>query len=134
MALHTVHVSVGERQHRVVLENPGDPVPDGNGGFTESWTPLAALWGRVVPASEADLRSVVAGTVTALLPYLVVVPFVAGVTTETRISYHGRTFVVQAVRNVDERDIRLEIIAEERIESGAAGTSRQSAGRLAATT
>jgi SPP1 family predicted phage head-tail adaptor len=126
--LQNIEQSVSERAHRVTLENPGAAVPDGDGGFTEGWDPIGTLWGRVSPASEADLRQVVAGTVTALLPYLVVVPYIAGVTTQTRVTYHGRHFAVQAVRNVDERNIRLEIICEERVDGGAPGTSVQSAG------
>ena len=47
-------------------------------------------------------------------PYIVTVPFLAGVTTLTRITYHGRIFAVLGVRNVDERNIRLEVICEER--------------------
>jgi len=124
----TVPLSIAERGHKVVLENPGASVPDGNGGFTEGWDLVATLWGRVSPASAAELRQVVAGTVTALLPYLVVVPFVPGVTTQTRVTYQGRFFAVQAVRNVDEKNIRLEIICEERVSGGAPGTSVQSAG------
>ena len=126
--LKSVEMSVGERGHKVLLENQGGSVPDGDGGFVEGWVEVATVWGRVSPASAADLRRVVAGTVTALLPYLVVVPYVPGVTTQTRITYHGRFFALQAVRNVDERNIRLEIICEERVSGGAAGSSVQSAG------
>lgn len=114
MATDTVELSVGERAHRVVLENPGASVPDGDGGFIEGWTTLGNSWGRVAPASAQDVERVIAGTVTALLPYIVTLPFVAGVSTLTRITYHGRIFAVLGVRNVDERNIRLEIICEER--------------------
>jgi SPP1 family predicted phage head-tail adaptor len=129
--LRTVEQSIGERAHKVTLENPGPSVPDGDGGYTESWVLIATVWGRVSPASAAELRRVVAGTVTALLPYLVAVRYVAGVTTQTRVTYHGRVFAVQAVRNVDERNVRLEIICEERVSGGAAGSSVQSAGAQA---
>lgn len=122
-----VAIPIGERPHKVVLENPGAAVPDGDGGYTEGWDPVATLYGQVSPASAADIRRVVAGTVTALLPYLVVVPYVPNVTTQTRVTYHGRTFAIQAVRNVDERNIRLEIICEERVSGGAAGSSVKSA-------
>ena len=110
-----IDASIAERAHRLTLENPGDPVPDGDGGFIEGWTVIAALWGRLAPASAADLERIVAGTVTAILPYLAVVPYVDGVTTLTRLVYHGRYFAVMAVRNVDERNVRLEIICEERV-------------------
>jgi SPP1 family predicted phage head-tail adaptor len=118
----------GRRQHPVTLENPGGSVPDGDGGFIEGWVLLQTVWGSVAPASAADLRRVVAGTVTALLPYLMVVPYVPGVTTQTRVTFDGRTFAIQAVRNVDERNIQLEIVCEERVSGGAAGSSVLSAG------
>lgn len=123
----TIYTAAGLRRHQVTLENPGGQVPDGDGGYTEGWDLIETCWGSVSPASAADLRRVVAGTVTALLPYLVLVPYVAGVTTQTRVTYNGRTFAVQAVRNVDERNIRLEIICEERVSGGAAGSSVASA-------
>lgn len=114
MAAHTVEISIGERPHRVTLENPGALVPDGDGGFIEGWETLAQLWGKVSPASAADIERIVAGTVTALLPFIISVPYVAGVTTLTRCTYHGRIFAVLGVRNVDERNIRLDILTEER--------------------
>jgi head-tail adaptor len=114
MATTTVELAVGERAHRVALENPGASVPDGDGGYIDGWTPLGVAWGRVAPASAQDVERVVAGTVTALLPYIVTVRYLAGVSTLTRITYHARYFAVLGVRNVDERNIRLEIICEER--------------------
>jgi len=116
-------VPAGQRRHEVTLENPGGSVPDGDGGYIEGWVLVATAWGSVTPASAADLRRVVAGTVTALLPYLVVVPYVPGVTTQTRVTFAGRTFAIQAVRNVEERNIQLEIVCEERVSGGAAGSS-----------
>lgn len=123
MASETVELSVGERGHRVLLENPGPSVPDNDGGFVEGWTTLANVWGRVAPASATDMERVIAGTVTALLPFIITVPYLAGVSTLTRCTYHGRIFAVLGVRNVDERNIRLEIICEER--SGSPGESRE---------
>ena len=121
----------GRRQHAVTLENPGGSVPGGGGGYIEGWELLQTVWGSVTPASAADLPRVVAGPVTALLPYLIVVPFVAGVTTQTRVTFDGRTFAIQAVRNVEERNIQLEIVCEERVSGGAAGVSVASKGAVA---
>ncbi len=33
-------VYIGSRSHRVTLENPATPVPDGDGGFTQAWAAL----------------------------------------------------------------------------------------------
>jgi SPP1 family predicted phage head-tail adaptor len=130
-ATTAVYTAAGLRRHSVTLENPGGSVPDGDGGYIEGWTLVETVWGSVSPASAADLRRVVAGTVTALLPYLIIVPYVPGVTTQTRITYDSRTFAIQAVRDVDERHIKLEIICEERVSGGAAGMSVASKGAVA---
>jgi len=120
-------LAISERPHRVVLENPGEPVPNPDGGWIESWDVIGTPWGRVSPASAADMERVVAGTVTALLPFLVVVPYVPGVTTLSRVSYHGRHFAVVGVRNLDERNVRLEIVCEERsAEEGGSGMTMSS--------
>jgi SPP1 family predicted phage head-tail adaptor len=115
MALKTVAVSIAERAHRVTLENPGEAVPDGDGGFTQGWEQLATVFATVSPASAQDLERVIAGTVTAMMaPVLVVLPWIAGVTTKTRIQYHGATLAVIGFRDVDARQIRMEIVAEQR--------------------
>lgn len=114
MPARTVEVAIAERRHRVKLENPGTPVPDPDGGFIEGWTLVADAWATVTPASQRDLEDVIAGTVTATAPFLVVMRWVAGVSTHTRITYHGRVFAVIGVRDVDERHVRLEIVCEER--------------------
>jgi SPP1 family predicted phage head-tail adaptor len=130
MAAHTVEISTGERPHKITLENPGGQVPDGDGGYIEGWVLLAEVRGKLAPASKSDLEKVIAGTVTAVMPYLAVVPYVAGVTTRSRILYHGREFAILGWRNVDERNIRLEIVCEER-SSGSASTSSSSSGQAA---
>lgn len=117
----------GQRRHLLTLETPGAMVPDGDGGYLEGWDPIAEVWGSLAPAAKADLETIIAGTVTALLPYLAVVPYVAGVTTDARLTFNGRTFAILAVRNVDERNIQLEIVCEERVSGGAAGSSTLSA-------
>lgn len=115
MALKTVQASIAERAHRVTLENPGAATPDPDGGFTQSWITLATAFASVSPASAQDLERVIAGTVTALVaPVLITLPWIPGVSTVTRIKFGARTFAVMGYRNVDERGIRLEIVAEER--------------------
>src|SRR4249919_2249482 len=106
MALRTVHASIAERAHRVTLENPGAAVPDGDGGYTQGWVEIATGFASVVPASAQDLERVIAGTVTSMVaPVLITLPWIPGVSTQTRVQYHGRTFAVMGFRNVDERGI-----------------------------
>lgn len=115
MALKTTTVSIAERGHRITLENPGASVPDGDGGFTQGWEELATVFATVSPASAQDLERVIAGTVTSMVaPVLVILPWITGVSTLTRIQYHGSTLAVVGFRDVDARRIRMEIVAEQR--------------------
>jgi len=131
--VHSIEVAPGERPHKLTIENPGGQVPDGEGGYTEGWDVLVDdVRGRLAPASKTDLEKVIAGTVTAIMPYLAVVPYVAGVTTRSRLLYHGREFAVLGWRNVDERNIRLEIVCEERSSDSASKSTTSSAPARAA--
>ena len=54
---------ISTKEHRLVIENPGVPVPDGHGGYTTTWQRLApTFWGSLEPASAHDLERVVAHT------------------------------------------------------------------------
>lgn len=113
-----VDAPIGARRHKIRMENPGNPQPDGDGGFTPGWTLLADVWAAVMPASARDLERLVAGTVTALAPFLVVIRYLDGVSTLTRVTYHGRELAVLGVRNIGELNTRLEMICEERQPAG----------------
>jgi SPP1 family predicted phage head-tail adaptor len=96
---------IGERPHRVTLQNPGPPVADGHGGFTQSYTDLtpAAMSARIAPATAADLERIGGGTVLSAATYVVALPYHPDVTTKTRILYNGRTFIVTGVSTPEER-------------------------------
>lgn len=99
----------GLRRHTVVLQNPGSPVPDGDGGFTLSWTDLAPriMQASIQPATARDLERVAAGSVLSSATQIVTIPYHAQVTTKTRITFNGRTLNVTGVANPDERNKEL---------------------------
>jgi len=106
----------GLRANRfVTVQNPGAPTPDGDGGFTQTWTnanpPTVGAWIR---ASTGMTERTVAGTVTANATHLITVPYHAAITTQTRlVSDKGQTFSVTGVTNLDERDIELQLLCTE---------------------
>ena len=110
--------TIGELRHVVTLESPGPPVPDGDGGYTESWQPLnPATWNCSISSANArDLESLTAGTVVAQASHILRGRFHGGITTEARISFEGRTFNVLSVVNRDERDIETVLICSEMVE------------------
>jgi SPP1 family predicted phage head-tail adaptor len=109
MSLTTSPSPAGLRRILVVLQNPGTSVPDGDGGFTQTWSDLSprTMWASIAPATARDLERVAAGTVLSSATHIVTMPYHAQVTTKTRITFNGRTLNVTGVSNPDERNREL---------------------------
>jgi SPP1 family predicted phage head-tail adaptor len=97
----------GALRHRIVLENPGTPVVDGDGGFTQTWTALvpSPVSASIVPATARDLERNVAGTVLSTASHLVTIRHHSGVTQQTRITYGTRLFSVTGIYDWEERKV-----------------------------
>jgi head-tail adaptor len=106
---------LGQYRHVVTLENPGDPAPDGDGGYIETFAPLdPAQWDcAIVAASTRALEALAAGTVLAQATHLVTGPYHPGITIETRLTFEGRRLNVIYVANREERNIETQCICAE---------------------
>lgn len=115
MTMIAPRVGVASRPHRVTLQNPGPTAPDSEGGSTNTWIDLvpAAVSASIRPATQADLERVTAGTVMSTASHVVTMPYHAGVTTQTRIIFNGRTFYVKGVANPDERNVDTIAVCQE---------------------
>jgi SPP1 family predicted phage head-tail adaptor len=115
MTVIAPRVGAGLRPHRVSFQNPGPAVPDGDGGYTQSWIDLspAALSVRIAAPTARDLESLGPGTVVSTATHVITGPFHSGVTTKTRITFNGRLFQVIGVTNVEERGQEMVILANE---------------------
>lgn len=101
--------TIGARRHRIRLQNPSAPIPDGDGGYTEQWDPCTppTAYAEIVVASSANLERLGAGSVVlANVSELVSMPYHREVTTRTQVSFRSRTYNVASVTNVDERNIK----------------------------
>jgi len=108
-------MTIGDQRHLVLLQNPGSPVADGDGGFTQTWADLAppTWYCSITPASTRDLERIAAGTVIAEASHIVKGRYRADVTTKTRVVFNGRRLNVTAVANPQERNVDLELICVE---------------------
>jgi SPP1 family predicted phage head-tail adaptor len=99
----------GRRIHLVTLQNPGVPVPDGDGGTVATWTDLApsAVMAAIGPASVRDLERLAAGTVITQATHVITIPYHPQVTTAARVLFRGRSFSLVSVVNPGERNIQL---------------------------
>lgn len=107
--------SVGARPHRVTFQNPGPAVPDGDGGYTQSWVDLVppALSVEIKPATAKDLERVAAGTVISTATSVITGPFHPQVTTKTRLLFNGRVFQVTGDQNIEERSGEMVLVCVE---------------------
>lgn len=115
MTMIAPRVGVASRPHRVTLQNPGPNVPDGEGGSTTSWIDLApaSVSASIRPATQADLERLTSGTAISTASSIITMPYHAGVTTQTRITFNGRTFYVKGVSNPEERNVETIALCQE---------------------
>jgi head-tail adaptor len=110
--------TAGQRRHPITLQNPGTPVPDGEGGYTLTYVDLtpAKVWSSISPATAADLERLGGGTVLAQATHVLRFPYHRGVTTETRVVFGTRNFSVIGVSNPGERNVETVVLAMEIVE------------------
>jgi len=110
-------IASGLRAARTVtVQNPGAPAPDGDGGFTQTWTNAdpATLGAYIRASGPGTTERPVTGTVTSNATHLIAVPYHAQITTQTRlVTDKGQTFSVTGVTNVDARDVELQLFCVE---------------------
>jgi len=84
-----VNKPISARPHRVLLDEPGATIPDGDGGWTQGWDPLdpPALWAAVEQATKYTLERLASGAVLSTATHIVTLPFHPGVTTQTRVRW-----------------------------------------------
>jgi head-tail adaptor len=108
-------MTIGAYRHVVTLAGLGAPVPDGDGGYTIGPAPLdPPTWHcSIDPATQRELEQVSAGTVITTASHIVRGRWRPDITTETQLTFRGRTLHVTSVRNLEERNITLELVCEE---------------------
>lgn len=108
-------IPTGQRRHLVILENPGAPVADADGGYTHTWaacTP-STWYVAIEPPSARDLERLAHDTVTASRASVMAGPYHPQITTQTRITFGTRVFSVAGLDNPEERSIDLVVLAVE---------------------
>jgi hypothetical protein len=85
----------GLLRHRVTLDNPSQPTPDGDAGATRLWPPAGGVrLGARLPASveppspTGNLDRTVAKTVEGVGTFTVKLRYLPGVSLQTRVTFH----------------------------------------------
>ena len=105
-------IAAGRRRHYVTIQTVTTPA-DNDGGFTDTPATLFQVRAAVEPATARQLERVAAGTVIAQATHLVTVPYLAGITTKTRVLFGTRVLHVLGVSNADEASRELQLVCVE---------------------
>lgn len=91
--------AISERLHRVTLQAPGPALPDGDGGYTQTWSDLnpPQLYMSIEPLA-ADVERTQSETTLSVLTHLVRGPYHPQVTTQTRLLFVERFYGGQRTR------------------------------------
>lgn len=101
----------GELRHRVTIQKRDDSGSAWNG--TSTWHTYATVWANIEPIRGQEAEDSATKTEQSEITHLITMRYIRGVRTSMRISYEGRYFYPQVIRNVEERNYRLEIDARE---------------------
>lgn len=103
-------VAAGKLRHRVVLKS-NTPGVDDYGGATESWGTEATVSARIRPGRGQEF--VLAQQVHAELSHEITIRYYSGVVPQWRVYFGSRIFEIVSVRDIEERNIRMELLCEE---------------------
>lgn len=110
-----VSASVGSRPHRMTLQNPGDEVPDGSGGFSRVWTDAQppTLYMQIQPAAFSSQQYRAGVALFTQATHVITGPYHPQISTRSRLLFDNRTFTVAGIMNRDERNQEMVLFCTE---------------------
>jgi SPP1 family predicted phage head-tail adaptor len=103
-------VDAGSLKHRIVVEQSARE-SDEMGGSTLTWSTFATLWASITPMKAGEVFW--AKHLEHRVTHKIMIRYYEGITAAMRISFDSRYFHVKAVRNIDEKNEWMELVAEE---------------------
>lgn len=100
----------GDLRHRLVIEKPV-LVTNDTGGQDETWETFTQVWGSLNPLSAFQKEH--ASTLEHRVTHKSKIRFLTGITSDMRINFRGRIFQIHGIKDIEERNIFLEILSEE---------------------
>jgi head-tail adaptor len=105
----------GRRRHRALLQNPGVPMPDADGGYTQTWYDLnpATLNVEIQTREALPNERQLSDTIVAAATHVVTGPYHQQLRVTSRLIVNGRVFSVVGLSDPDERQIEQVILCVE---------------------
>lgn len=102
--------SIGKMRYKVKVERATN-TRDAGGGLSQSFSPVSHVYANIVPknANSAYRQGMLQEKVT----HEITIRYMNNVDTNSKITYGTRSFAVNGIVNVDERDRYLKLLCEE---------------------
>lgn len=107
---NVLFIDPGQLTSELALEAM-QPLPDGMGGYAETWSEIAMVWGRIEPVSstQKDFGARPQPEVT----HRILMRFREDISTDKRLRKAGRIFALRSVHDPDESGRYLICLARE---------------------
>jgi len=104
-----------DRLNRRIIIQEKKFTNDEQGGFIETWINIKTTWAEIKPINT--LSDLEANRISENISHLITIRYFEPLTTECRIIYQDRIFMIKSVINIMESNKIQEIIAEEELRS-----------------
>lgn len=106
-------IRAGEFRHEISIEEATEGSPSASGETTKTWAEVLATWAKVEPTwgREYERAMQVQPEMTLLLT-MRYSPEVS-VTPDMRVKFGTRTLAILAVRDIEERNVKLQLTCKE---------------------
>jgi SPP1 family predicted phage head-tail adaptor len=105
----------GELRHRVTIQKQDDAGSAWNG--TRTWNTYATVWAKISPAQGNESMDRQTEKRQAEVTHIITMRYIRGLKPSMRISFEGRYFYPEVIRNIDERNAWVEIEAREDVDA-----------------
>lgn len=106
-------MQAGQLRHRVTIQQ-NTPSRDTYGEEIESWSALATVWAAVEPLAGTERYAADGAQTLATVDTRIRIRYWSGITPGMRVLFGARTFDIQAVIHLEERQQELHLLCEER--------------------
>jgi ABC-type Fe3+ transport system substrate-binding protein len=105
---------IGDFRERVTFQEPSDPLPDGAGGYTQTWQDLTPpTWKVQIVEAAGDQEGVATGSVLTAVVTTIRGHYHPGISTRARMLYNGKTYTITSSRTVGGLPPVMELTAVE---------------------
>ena len=103
-------MQAGDLKHYITIQQK-TLVPDGLGGFTETWTTFQSVYAAIWPMRASERVNMM--QVEMNVTHRIRIRYLQKINSDMRISYGNRIFKIEGIANRDERNKYLEILCSE---------------------